>query len=127
MKQEQIIQIQLMDQEVNHLNEQLKIVEQNISEMNELIKSLNEIEKEDDILANLGKRIYIPVKIKEKELIVDVGKGILIRKAIPETKELIKEQVGKLIEGKNQIMERLEILQKEMERLIGVVESEQEN
>jgi len=126
MKQEQIIQIQMMEQEVNQLNQQLQLIEQNIKEMNELLESLEEIGNEEnkDILANLGKRIFIPVEIKDKNLIVEVGKGNFVKKSVPETKEVIEREVSKLIDGKNQIMERLTSLQIEMNNLIMQIESE---
>ena len=132
MKQEQIMQIQMMEQEANQLNEQLQLIEQNVSEMQELKASLDEIENSDgktEILANLGKRIYIPVEIKEKgkdlKLVVEVGRGNFVKKNISETKEVVDGQVDKLIQGKNQIMSRLEELQTMMMRLVGDIEKEQ--
>ncbi len=132
MKQEQIMQIQMMEQEANQLNEQLQLIEQNVSEMQELKASLDEIENSDgktEILANLGKRIYIPVEIKEKgkdlKLVVEVGRGNFVKKNISETKEVVDGQVDKLIQGKNQIMSRLEELQTMMMRLVGEIEKEQ--
>ncbi|MBD3252236.1 hypothetical protein GF386_00715, partial [Candidatus Pacearchaeota archaeon] len=47
MKQEQIMQIQMMEQESNQLNEHLKILDENLNEMGELKKSLEEIEKKE--------------------------------------------------------------------------------
>jgi len=132
MKQEQIMQIQIMEQEANQLNEQLQLIEQNVSEMQELKASLDEIENSEgktEILANLGKRIYIPVEIKEKgkdlKLVVEVGKGNFVKKNISETKEVVDEQVNKLMQGKNQIMARLEELQAMMMKLMGEIEKEQ--
>ena len=128
MKQEQIIQIQMMEQEVNQLNQQLQLIEQNIKEMEELLESLEEIgnEKNKDILANLGKRIFIPVEIKDRKLIVEVGKGNFVKKSISETKVVIEGETKKLIEGRSQIMERLTSLQMEMNNLVRQIESEKE-
>ena len=129
MKQEQIIRIQMMEQEVNQLNQQLELIEQNVKEMNELIGSLNEIGKKDnnEILANLGKRIFIPVIIKDKNLIVEVGKGNFVKKSVSETKDIIEKETEKLMEGKNQIIERLNSLQIEMNSLVNDIQNEQIN
>jgi len=126
MEQEHIIQFQMMEQEVNQLNEQLQLIEKNISEMQELAESLEEIKKSEstEILANLGKRIYIPVEIKEKKLLVDVGKGSFIKKSIPETKTVIEDQIKRLIEGRDQVIKRLEDIQEEMKRLFESVEKD---
>ena len=126
MKQEQIIQIQLMEQEANQLNEQTQLIEQNIREMSELKESLDEIEKNGkDILANLGKRIYIPVEIKDKNLIVEVGKGNYVKKNIKDTMKVIDEQINGLMEGRGQIIARLDELQGEMMKLVGEIEKGQ--
>ena len=127
MNQEQLIRIQLMEQEVNQLNQQLQLIEENIREFGELISSLNEIEnnKNKDILTNLGKRVYLPVEIKDNKLIVDVGKRNFVKKTISETKEIANNQTEKLTETKQEIIERLEILQEEINNLIVEIEKEQ--
>jgi len=126
MKQEQIIQIQMMEQEVNQLNEQLQLIDQNISEMTELIASLDEIKKNKKILANLGKKVYVPVEIKDDKLIIEVGKGNFVKKSVPDTKKAIERETNKLMEGKGQIMERLNDLQLEMQNIIMEIQREQE-
>lgn len=128
MKQEQIIQFQLLEQEANQLNQQLQLIEQNISEIQELKSSLNEIEKKEtnEILVNIGKKIYIPVEIKDKKLIVEVGNKKFVKKAIPETKELIEEQINRLGSARMQIAEKLDMLQGEAETLMKMMEKEGE-
>jgi len=127
MNQESIMKIQMMEQEANQLNEQLQMIEQNVNEMLELKASLDEIGKEEnkDILANIGKKIFIPVEIKARELIVEVGKGHYVKKTPEETIKIVEGQLDRLMEGKNQIMARLEELQGEMQGLIMEIEQEQ--
>ncbi len=126
MNQEQIMQIQMMEQEATQLNEHLKMIEQNISEMQELNIGLEEIEKKEsqEILANIGKRIYIPVEIKSKKLIVDIGNKTFIKKSISETKEIVKEQIKKLGVGKIEVMARIEEIQGTMEKLLEEIEKD---
>ncbi|MBR9706705.1 prefoldin subunit alpha [Candidatus Pacearchaeota archaeon] len=127
MDQQKIMQIQMIEQENQHLNQQLQLIEQNIVELQELNESMQEIESGDkqELLVNIGKRIYLPVKITEKKLLVEVGNKNFVKKSIPETTEVITEQIKRLLEGKEQVTERLNILQKEVEMLIRNVEAEQ--
>ncbi len=120
MDQEAVMRIQMMEQETNQLNEQLKMVDQNVVEMNDLKASLDEIDSNEnkEIMANLGKRIFIPVDIREKSLIVEVGKGNFVKKSVPDTKKIVDEEGDKLVEAKNQIMGRLDELQNEMNKMI---------
>ena len=129
MKQEHIIQIQLIEQEANQLSEQLKLIELNVQEMNELNLSLDEIDnlndKDKNILTNLGRKIYLPVTINDNKLIVEVGKNNFVKKSIPETKEIINDQTEKLNDAKSQIIEMLNNLQTKMDNLINEIEREQ--
>jgi prefoldin alpha subunit len=127
MDQQQIMQVQMLEQESNQLNQQMQMLEQNINEMNELKDSLNELEnhKEGEMLVNIGKKIYLPVETKPNKLIVEVGRGNLVEKNIPDTKKVIEEQIEKLNMGKAQVQGRLGELQQEMMRMIGEIENAQ--
>ena len=115
-----MMQMQMLQQEAQEMNQQLQLIEQNISEMQELKSSLEEIEKDKnkEILANIGKRIYLPVEIKDKNLFVEVGKGNFVKKSVPEAKKVVDEQIKKLIIGKTDITKRLEELQQEVNNLM---------
>ena len=118
-----------MEQEANKLSQQMQLVENNLNEIQEIKKGLEEIEKKEtkEILANIGKKIYIPVEIKEKNLIIEVGNRKFVKKTIPEAKELIEEQIGKLDSARQQINERLEELQEEAGKLMMQIEKSQKN
>ena len=126
MNQQQIMQIQMMEQEGQQLSQQLQLIEQNTFDMQELELSLEEINKKEskEILANLGKGIYIPVEIKDKKLIVEVGKKNFVKKTISETKDIIMEQMVKLVSAKTQILDRLEVLQIEIHGLMQNIQKE---
>ena len=122
-----MIQMQMLQQEAEDLNQQLKLIEQNLSEIEELKLSLNEINKNEnkEILANIGKKIYLPVEIKDKNLFVEIGKGNYVKKTVSETIQVVEEQTKKLIAGKQDVVERLEGLQKEVENLMQTFIKEQ--
>ena len=118
--QENIMQLQMMGQEAQQLEQQLQLIEQHLTDMEKLNNGLDELEKTDnkEILANIGKVIYIPAEIKSKELLVEIGNKNLVKKSVPEAKEIIDEQIKKLISAKQQIIERVEALQMEMSNLM---------
>lgn len=128
MDQEQIMKFQILQEEAQQLNQQLQMIEQNIQEISDIESSLNELEKNEtkEVLANLGKKIFIPVEIKEKNLVVEVGNKKFVKKSIGETKNLILEQISRLNIAKTQINERLESLQSEAETLIIDIENNRE-
>ena len=124
MDQQQIMRIQMVEQEAEQLSKQVELIDQHISEMKELEETLEKIEEKDtkEILANLGKKIFIPVEIKDKNLIVEIGNKTFVKKSIPETKKLIAEQLEKLTGARAQILGRLEELQEEMQGMIDEIQ-----
>src|SRR3989344_5471933 len=118
MNQEQLIQLQIIEQEAQQLEQQSQIIEQNIIEMQNLNNSLEELEKTDkkEILANIGRGIYIPAEIKDKNLTVEVGNKVFVKKSIPETKKIVEEQIEKLDEAREQIKDRLDDLREEVDQ-----------
>ena len=95
--------------------------------MREIEEALEKIQEKDtkEILANLGKKIFIPVEIKDKTLIVEVGNKTFVKKSIPETKSLISDQLEKLTNARVQILGRLEELQEEMQNMINEIQNQE--
>jgi prefoldin alpha subunit len=127
MEQQKIMQAQLIEQEINQITSQIQLIDQNIKELEEIHSSLNELEKAEtkEILVNVGRGIFLPVHVSEKQLIIEVGKKNLVKKDIPATKETIKDQLKKLAAGKQEMHFHLDNLYKEIESLIKDFEAEQ--
>lgn len=120
MDREKIMQFQMMEQEMNQLNSQSELVDQNIKEMNELKNSLEEINKKEckEIIVNIGKKIYLPVEIKKKGLVVEVGNKCYVNKSVEDTLKIVDEQLGKLVVAKAQITQRLQEIESEVSSMI---------
>jgi len=120
MEKEKIMQFQMIEQEASQLNQQLELIEQNVKDIDELKESLSEINKSEtkEILVNLGKKIYLPVEIKEKELVMEVGNKCYVKKKPSEVIKVIEEQIEKLNNARLEINSRLEDLEKSVEILM---------
>jgi len=123
-KEEIILRLSMLEQEISKFQEQLQLIEQNILELQNLQLSLQEIQgtKEKQMLANLGKNIFIKTEIQDKNLIVDVGNKIFIKKNIPETIKIIENQLLKLMQAKNQVLEKMQQLQGQAQEIIAEAE-----
>lgn len=90
------------EQQVRQLQQQLQAVEQSINELKSLDFGLDEIEKvikdngKKEILAQVGRGIFVEAELKSDELTVDVGNKKFVKKNVPETKEIIRRQIEKL-------------------------------
>lgn len=121
-----MIQLAQLEQEANRFQEQMQLLDQQIVEIQNIQSSLNELEKskEKTIYANIGKNIFIKSEVVDKNLLVDVGTKTFIKKDIPETMKLIDEQLVKIAEAKGKIIERLQELQEQMQKVVENAEKE---
>lgn len=127
MEQEKIIRFQMLEEEINKFNQQFNLIENNLYDIVKIKEGLNEIEKKEtkEILVDLGKRIYVPVEIKDKNLIIEVGNKKFVKKTINETIGLIDQQIINLNSAKKEILDKLEELNKEINELISEINKNQ--
>jgi len=119
--QEYIMKMQMMQQEAGAIEERMQVFDQQIEEMQSIKSSLDDLEKRkegDEFLANLGKGIFIKTEIKSKELFVNTGKSIVVKKNIQDTLEVLDEQIKKLMHGKQELLKRIEEIQEEMSKML---------
>jgi len=104
------------EQQIMQINEQLQAIEQAILDMSRINLGLDEIpnNKDAEVLAPIGRGIFVKAKIISEELTVDVGEGTYVKKTIPETKEIIVEQIERLKMMKEQLEEELEKINEEI-------------
>jgi len=119
-KEEVLLQLAMFEQQINQLEQQMQIIEQNALELRNLKESLEELDKskEKEIYANLGKNIFIKAEIKDKKLLVDVGNKTFVKKSAEETLKLIEEQIEKLKEAKNNVLNKMQEIQQQAEEAI---------
>ena len=88
----------IFEREIAQIQEQLQAIEQATLDLSQINFGLDEIPKNKDseILAPIGRGIFVKAKIISDELTVDVGEGTFVKKTIPETKKIILEQIEKL-------------------------------
>jgi len=120
MNQEILIRLSMLEQQTKQLEEHLRLIEQNVIEMQTLSHSLDEIDgnKNGVILSQLANGIYMKSKLEDKKFFVDVGSKIIVKKSAMEVKEVVEEQMKKLMNAKNEIYKQLGLLGKEMEKLV---------
>ena len=115
-----VYKLAIIEQQVQQIQQQLQAVEQGIVDLNSLNFELDELvgSKEKDILSPIGRGIFTHTKLVSEDLIVNVGKGCLVKKSIPETKELIKRQIENLDKVRRELNENLDDVGVEFEKVI---------
>lgn len=127
-KEDYLLKLVALEQEINRLEQQMQLIEQQTLEVQTLHIGLQDLDKskEKQILANLGKNIFIKTEIQDKNLFVDVGGGTFVRKNIQDTLSTIEDQMNRLGEAKNKVLCRMQEIQQQMELVISEAEKSKE-
>lgn len=115
-QQELMFKLSMFEQQIQGLNQQLQAVEKAIVDMADLNLGLDELKgkKDQEILATIGKGIFVKAKLISEDLTVDVGGRNFIKKSIPDTQKIIQEQIKKLEEAKEELNNALEEVNKNL-------------
>jgi prefoldin alpha subunit len=117
-QQEIIYRLSMFEQQIGQLQEQMDAVEKGIADLGVLNFGLVELKGSigKDVISPLGRGIFVNTKITSETLTVDIGGKNFVKKSIPETKEIISEQIKKLIVIKKDLNDNLERVSQEMTR-----------
>lgn len=117
-KEDYLLRLSILDQEARKIQEQIQIVNQQILDLEVLSSSLDSLNNEKEILANMGRGIFVKSKIQEKELFVNVGSGIVLKKTPEDTKKIIKKQIMQLEEIQKNLVNSVDGINEELQDLI---------
>lgn len=104
------------EQQINQIQEQSRAVEQAIYDMQVITSGLDELKGKvgEEIMAPIGRGIFVKAKLLSEDLTVDVGGGNFVSKTVDETKDLINGQSAKLKDVKKNLDEELEKINQEI-------------
>jgi prefoldin alpha subunit len=119
-QQELYFKFSMFEKQIRELQQQIEAIENGIVDLTSLNFGLDELtgSKDKEIYAPLGKGIFVKAKLISEELNVDIGSGNLVKKSIPETKELVESQIKKLQGIKKELENSLEDLGKEIDGMM---------
>jgi prefoldin alpha subunit len=115
-QQELLYKFSMFERQIREIQQQIEAVERGIVDLGSLNFGLDELVggKDKEIYAPLGKGIFVKAKLASEELNVDIGSGNFVKKSIPDTKALIEEQIGKLMQVKKELENNLQEMDKEI-------------
>ncbi len=128
-QQELFYKFSMFERQIQELQQQIEAIERGIADISSLNFGLDELvgAKDKEIFAPMGKGIFVKAKLMSEELNVDIGNGNFVKKSIPETKQLIQEQIGKLVEVRKELEENLDEIGKEIGKMMKQSQEEHSN
>ncbi len=121
MKEELLMKAQALQNESQEVEENIKIINEHVEELTKFKENLDFLGKSDerDILASLGRGVYIKSRIADdKKLFVEIGAGVIVKKTPQETKKVIEEQLRKFAEAKMQLDTQLGLYANEFRKMV---------
>jgi len=95
--QKMYLELQLLDEQMKQIQKQITILDEQLVELNNTLQALDDFNKTavgTKILVSLSPGIFISAELKDnKELIVNVGGNIVVKKTVDETKDLLKKRL----------------------------------
>jgi prefoldin alpha subunit len=124
MEEEIMFKLHQAHEQSKDIEGKMQIVEQQISELQKFGQTLSDLGENPnkEILAPLGKGVFIKSDIKDDKLFVDVGSGVLLKKSVDEAKNIIEEQKNRLNGMKTHLIMENDSLAESMRGLIEEAE-----
>ncbi len=118
----------LIERQINELESRLEFINQHISELNEFQNNLDFIIKSssNEMLSWIGKGVHMKTTLLSKELLVEVGAGVVVKKKPAEMKNVIEDQLNKFIEVRAHILGEIEVNNQSLQKIITDMESAEE-
>ena len=91
--EERIVAYRILESKLDGLLKQRDMVVSKMIELDTTLKSMDDIEKSEEVLFPLGSETYTFGKvIDKKRMIVEIGSGIVLEKTVEEAKEIMKKR-----------------------------------
>jgi len=127
--QELMMKASLIEKHLQELNERIDYISQQISELEEFKNNLKFLKdaKNKEMLAPLGKGIYLKSLCQDDSFFVNVGAGIVVKKTPEETAEIMISQIKNLHEAKTSLLPSLEVYQRLMGQVVSDLNARKQN
>ena len=112
--QERYMEMQMLEQQIRQIQQQIQMLENQLMELTATSQGLDDFEKTSkgtDILVPLSPGIFTKATLKDnKDVIVNVGANVAVKKDIRSTKDLINKQAVEIKRFQEEMMVELQKL-----------------
>jgi len=126
MNEEVMFQAQLLQEEAQKVQNQLEAVEQQLHELTEFNTHLSILDKtqEKEMLSSMGKGIYAKTTLVDKNLYLEVGAGVIVKKTPLEVIKVVEDQIKKLGQMRVHLLGQKEVCSRTMQELLNELKSQ---
>ena len=127
MDQELLLKAQFLQGQAQEIEQSLEIIIREIESLEKMHKDVDFLDKssEKSAISTLGKGLHLKTNIESRELFVEVGAGVVVKKSPEQAKKVIEDQIKKLTEAKVHMSGKLDIYHKTLESVINDIQSKE--
>jgi len=105
-KQKMMLEFNILENQAKQIEQQILLIDQQLAEFQNLQQALEDSKKvkNQKILSPIGKGIFFESEAKEiKEIYLDIGSGVVLKKSIKEAGEIIEKQMQKFLDARSEL------------------------
>ena len=110
--QEQYVALQILDHQIKQAQKQIIAIEEQVTELESVMSAVAELasqEASSEMFVPLSSGIFVKTTLKEtKQVLVNVGANVLVKKEVAQTQELLQAQMNELRDLQQQIAEQVQ-------------------
>jgi len=109
-KQQMMLEFNILENQAKQIEQQILLLDQQLMDFQILQKSLEDAKKvkNQKVLSPIGKGIFFESEAKEiKEVFLDIGSGIVLKKDIGKANEIIEKQKEKFLDARIELSNEL--------------------
>ncbi len=110
--QKKYMEMKMIEQQVSHVQNHLKLMEQQMEELMGTIQGLDEFQSLEDgseMLVPLNNGIFTKGTLKKgNKLLINVGADVVVEKSVDGTKDLLHKQLEELKESQIELVNQLQ-------------------
>jgi len=124
-----LFKAQFLQKQTEELEQHLEIIDNEILDLKKYDSHLDFLSKsnEKSSISSIGKGIHMKTSIESKELLVEVGAGVVVKKNPEEARKVIQGQIKKLTEARINMFGKLEIYHKTMQSVMEDLEKQEKD
>ena len=115
------MEMQAIDQQLKMAGQQIAALDQQVEEINTISGSVGDmggVSSGTELFVPLANGIFAKAKLADsKELLVNVGAGIVVPKSVADVRSLLSEQVERVLAARKDVNEKMEELAKHSKKL----------
>ncbi len=112
--QQKYILLQMIENQMRQIEQDIREISnrnQDLSLLKNHLDTLKESQANVKLKAPIGAGIYVDAELKNsKDVFINIGAGVIVKKTIPEAKSIIDKQIGEMERALDQLSKNIETL-----------------